>query len=107
METMSANRDKSQKFSFVYTNFYDAYKKAKGSELPNECTSQVIKAKDLNASPSSPRVQRYEPIRFLKNHSKNAPDAAVEGLKKNLSELERLHSRLQFMLLELEELVKE
>jgi hypothetical protein len=132
---MSATRDKTQKFTFVYSNLYQLYKQGKdaaiNAELPPVVqsrssevskTPRVLNTGDAN---NAPAVIRYKPIEFLKIPAKPIklpkPDViaplvpetnqvqnqAIESLKQNLQQLDDLHSRLQFMLKELEDLVKE
>jgi hypothetical protein len=141
---MSATRDKTQKFTFVYSNLYQIYKQGKEAAIKADLppfvhnrssevskSTRVLKTGDLNQNPSvAPKVNRYEPVEFLKVPAKPirvpnpvipkpeviapvTPEAdkiqnqAIESLKQNLQQLDDLHSRLQFMLKELEDLVKE
>lgn len=80
--------------------------------------SHVLKTKDLrdpsNSMASSVKVAEYNPTAFIgKRVARPAvlppaqqPTAAITSLKENLKSLNDLHSRLRFMLQELEELVK-
>lgn len=117
---MSATRDKNQKFTFVYSNLYQLYKKG-AEEKPvrspvhpkdefQVVSGRVIKAQDLHHS-----VEKFNPVSLLKPAK---PDLKVESkvdpkldpllsLKQNLQSLSQLHERLRFMLSELEDLVKE
>ncbi|MBL7715713.1 MAG: hypothetical protein JNL01_09620 [Bdellovibrionales bacterium] len=111
---MSATYDKSQKISFVYSNLHSLYRKgleaARASELAPKLAGlttqhglvkgRVIKAHEVSVKPvavtASPAVQS----RTL--HQRKA----IESLQSNLKELNELHSRLRFMLKELETLTK-
>jgi hypothetical protein len=128
---MSATRDKSQKFTFVYSNLYQLYKN--GKKPPQAAmgpeSGKVLKADDLRSKQafSAVRVGRFQPTEFLgkrivskpaaiktyeqvqgvlQNSSQSSQMEALHGLKQNLDTLNQLHSRLRFMLQELEELVK-
>jgi hypothetical protein len=127
---MSATRDKSQKITFNFSNFYDLYKKgkqaAKNAELPSEqafassasgtpvpppfhpSAHQVLKVEDLNAP--SLAVREHRPAEFIGKRVPKPPvlqpSTAIVTLRENLKSLTELHSRLKFMLEELEELVK-
>jgi hypothetical protein len=138
---MSANRDTSQKTTFVYSNLYQLYRKGKEAaeqaqtpaaevpvsnpavfQLPNQMGTlasekNVLKTGDLKAE-AAPSVSAYQPPSLLakrivdkpqalKQQSMPAQSAALESLKANLKSLNDLHSRLKFMLEELQELVKE
>jgi hypothetical protein len=88
---MSAIRDKNQKFTFVYSNLYQLYKKeAEEKQIPTgfeRVSGQVIKTQDL--------------------HRPELAGDPLMSLKENLQALSKLHERLKFMLTELEDLVKE
>lgn len=116
-----ANRDKSEKVGFVYTNIYQLYKKSLNSNEPvsTEATakahslssdSRVWRAEDLVGV----KVTKFEPRTLARVVAPNQalPSAApkngaspFDDLKSNLNKLEDLHSRLRFMLKELEDLV--
>ncbi|OFZ54153.1 MAG: hypothetical protein A2428_02245 [Bdellovibrionales bacterium RIFOXYC1_FULL_54_43] len=131
---MSASRDKTQKVAFVYSNLYQLYRKGKETAHPVEAaqvqpqaqpptgqalaasagaavvrSGNVLKSDDLRAAALA--ITPYAPTEFI---GKRVPrpeviatkNSAVESLKKNLQELNDLHSRLRFMLKELEDLVK-
>lgn len=106
---MSAHFDRSQRFVF-------RYRAPAGHEK-----SQVIKAEEISAQEKTGavRIESYRPTHFIGKQVNTAsqefkPAArfvraqppAVQGLKKNLSELNELHQRLKFMLGELETLMK-
>lgn len=106
---MSAHFDRSQRFVF-------RYRAPAGHEK-----SQVIKAEQVATQEKSGavRIEAYRPTHFIGKEVKSASKEfvptpkflrtappAVEGLKKNLSELNDLHQRLKFMLGELETIMK-
>lgn len=102
---MSATRDKSQKFTFVYSNLYSIYKK--GLKTENSVS--------VSAPPPAPApvIRSYTPAELI---GKRVPRPAVirtdaespiQSLKQNLQQLNELQARLRFMLKELEELIKE
>lgn len=112
---MSANRDKSQKIGFVYSNLYQMYGSHRTAEAQR---GRVLKAADVASqvfavnragSQTAVKVNPYSPVEILQ--TSRAPvqiqNPAIDGLKKNLQALNELHERLKFMLQELEELVKE
>ncbi|MCM2322429.1 MAG: hypothetical protein NDJ90_04120 [Oligoflexia bacterium] len=126
---MSATRDKNQKAMFVYTNLYQLYRKESRKEQVNseEIESlpfvarpnrNILKAEELRAAAAAPaaapqpRIEAYNPPAFIGKRVERpeylAPqrNEAIESLKENLKTLNDLHSRLRFMLQELEELVK-
>ena len=111
---MSATRDKNQKFTFLYSNLYQIYKKDKERETPPappdfsfQTHSRVLKAEDLH------KVVEFKPMELLRPKTQSTVPVPspvsdpVQNLKKNLQDLSELHSRLKFMLQELEELIKE
>jgi hypothetical protein len=117
---MSATRDKSQKIAFVYSNLYQIYRK--GVETAK--SGAVLKSDDLfKPSFAAVQVNPYQPAELLgkrvqkpeglidvasvRSETMVARSKAIESLKGNLKNLNDLHSRLKFMLLELEDLVKE
>jgi hypothetical protein len=98
-----------------------------GGQLPAESPkpfavnprSHILKTKDLrdpsNSMVSSVKVAEYNPTAFIGKRVARPgvippvaqqPTAAINSLKENLKSLNDLHSRLRFMLQELEELVK-
>jgi hypothetical protein len=117
---MSANRDKNQRVTFVYSNLYQIYKSGKeaaqaADPLPGlPVSSTVLKTENLKAGVE---IRPYEPVELIGKRIQKkeipalapakAPDATVQGLKDNLKALNDLHQRLRFMLQELEDLVKE
>jgi hypothetical protein len=133
---MSATRDKNQKGTFVYSNLYQIFKKGQESaasvatpaipaqgEFPGLAVSKgkILKAQSL----SSPEVNRmgvqvspYKAAELIGKRVQRPQSlprpatavprhAALDGLKENLKTLNDLHSRLRFMLQELEDLIKE
>ena len=128
---MSASRDSTQKVTFLYTNLHEVYKKAKNADLSAiEAAApvakaelahaglelgRVIKTDDLHAPAFSqvrrhatpelkPELRKVERPAYLATSRENS---TLSGLKDNLKQLNDLHSRLRFMLQEIEDLVKE
>lgn len=140
---MSANRDKDQRASFVYSNLYQLYQK--GKEAAKEATvdavlpppppeetqpgltirtpaGHVLRSEELKKV----QIRNYEPVQLLgrrvqaldtrpistKLEAKQAlqqparVSEPIKSLKENLGRLQDLHSRLDFMLKELEDLMK-
>jgi hypothetical protein len=102
------------------------YKAAEsGASTLGLSSGKVLKAKDLNvAAPAeSPQpaiaVRAYEPVELIGKRlpkpaslatltsAHHVQNDALNSLKQNLNALNDLHSRLRFMLQELEDLVKE
>jgi hypothetical protein len=115
---MSASHDKTQKFTFVYSNLYQIYKKQDAVQKNSSVgisKSQVLKAEDLHSAPV--KISDFRPTEFIgKRLVVPKPEVlstqkhhveAVAGLKENLKSLNDLHGRLRVMLKELEELTKE
>lgn len=88
---MSANRDKNQKYGFFYQNLYQIYKSAQGAEAIAE----------PEAGPAVLKVGERAPA--VESHRE---DPTFQSLRDNLARLTELHSKLRFMLEELEELSK-
>jgi hypothetical protein len=125
---MSATRDKSQKVTFVFSNFYRLYKKGKQAAMnPHEvdASRHVLKAADVKTlqtrdalnppapdltAPFAVNVREYRPAEFIGKRIPKPPvlpsSTALVSLRANLKSLTDLHSRLKFMLEELEDLVK-
>ncbi|OFZ81862.1 MAG: hypothetical protein A3K03_07350 [Bdellovibrionales bacterium RIFOXYD1_FULL_44_7] len=118
---MSATRDKTQKFTFVYSNLYQLYQKGKTNAAQANpvqdfgqglATARVLKAADAN---SAVKINDYNPAQLLQKRVVSVPkpqiiagpNEALEGLKDNLRSLNDLHSRLRVMLKELEDLIKD
>ena len=104
---MSATRDKSQKVTFVFSNFYNLYKKGKTAA---HAANPVLKAQELSAPFAIPAVREHRPAEFIGKRIPKPPvlqpTTAIVTLRENLKSLTELHSRLKFMLQELEDLVK-
>ena len=103
---MSANRDKSQRIAFVYSNLYRIYKEGNARTLevqsegvrPGLSTVLHVQKNESKAAgglrelPSDPQTTSVQ-------------NEAIVGLKNNLKQLNDLQSRLRFMLKELEEVI--
>jgi len=122
---MSAYLDKSQGVTFVYSNIFELYKKAKESKLdapffaekiPSLETPRVLKAANVKAEPfrpeelKAPAAERTFPVpmgvREAEEKAKRMNMRPVANLQKNLSELTDAHEKLRFLLQELEGLTK-
>ena len=116
-----ANRDKSQKVGFVYTNIYQLYKTAQNAPQAAPAAQAPAPAAAATQLKSDSRVWRAEELAGIKITSfqppqlsrpeKVNPATAVpngnpfDDLKSNMNRLQDLHSKLRFMLKELEDLV--
>lgn len=115
---MSATRDRSSGIAFSNTNVYLLYKKSKAANpmaptaeaLEKAQSGKVIRAEELG----NIQITKFNPQSIgssmkIANAAPVATDPSVkslEDLKSNLNKLQDLHSRLRFMLGELEDLVK-
>jgi hypothetical protein len=123
---MSAYLDKSQGITFVYSNIYELYKKAKDAEpeapfaverKTETLSSRVIKQTE---SVSKPVVSEFKPkelkgernfevpmgVREAEERAMKERAKPMNDLKKNLSEITDAHEKLRFLLQELESLTK-
>ena len=115
---MSATRDPSQKIAFVYSNLYQIFsderqRAADAATAPGlPVSGYVIKAGQRAPAvpPPAPRVVRpYTPAELIGKRVARPESIAkpsLQSLKQNLKDLNDLHSRLKFMLAELEELTR-
>ncbi len=127
---MSATQDKSQKTTFVYSNLYQLYRKGKEAaqkaEVGPDSSFHVLKTADLKLQKSGQaavKIEEYSPQEFIglrigridkkaaapisAVQASPAQDSALASLKQNVKSLQDLHSRLRFMLKELEELSRD
>lgn len=107
---MSASQDRTQKVAFVYSNLYHIYQKGKRA-----ASGAVIKAEDLQSNEKvaiQTSIRPYKPIELMMKRmdqqqaAQPAQSHPVESLKRNLKSLNEVHSRLKFMLGELEDLMQ-
>lgn len=114
---MSAYLDKSQGITFVYSNIFELYKKAKDSKIdaPFATPSRVIKAKDVKSAelfqpkeivPPAGERPFAVPMGVKEAEEKARKARPVANLQKNLSELTDAHEKLRFLLQELDSLTK-
>ncbi len=115
---MSATRDRSQKFTFLFSNLYQIGKPEKGVTPPQNGegprtksfsqakplqSNRVISAQDARAL----AIQSYPSIQLTRRKpplwSERLSQEAVQSLRKNLAELNALQSKLDFLLKEIEE----
>ncbi|MGK5089695.1 hypothetical protein WDW86_19255 [Bdellovibrionota bacterium FG-2] len=130
---MSATYDKSQKIAFVYKSFHKLYHESKAQAQAQAQPQRspavppalpvgsgaVLKAAQVNQNSFGHlNVAPFTAPHFIGKRVARPsvlPDAlmvaptnpALEGLKDNLKALNDLHSRLRFMLKELEDLIKD
>lgn len=112
---MSATRDQSQKFTFLFSNMYSLYKKGQqAAKASGGETARILKVDDLRKA----KIEPYAPVELISKRVQTTPEAvaqsvslvqardqAVATLKSNLGELQDLQKRLRFMLKDLEVLV--
>lgn len=115
---MSAYLDKSQGITFVYSNIFDLYKKAKEAKLDAPFVaerSRVLKNAPVAESfqPSelvAPEGERTFAVpmgvREAEEKAKLKESRPVANLQKNLADLSNAHEKLRFLLQELESLTK-
>lgn len=103
----------------------DEYKPTTGVVLKSDDLKRFgVMIRDLSPVPPKHVIEEYRPVELLGKKVGSAPEAmpasltakvpaaparaqnAVESLKGNLKNLNELHTRLQFMLKEIEELMK-
>lgn len=101
-----ALRDSSQKVTFIYTDLYKVYKKAKDASPITSESARVFRADEAEAL----NAENYQPPRLatvtIENGNTMVPrSSAFEDLRANINKLNDLHSKLRFMLKELEDLV--
>lgn len=112
---MSAYLDKSQGITFVYSNIFDIYKRAKEAKIDAPFVAErktVIKAKDANPKQFvpeelvAPKGERTFAVPMGVKEAEEKRKLSKVDLKKNLSELTEAHERLRFILQELDSLTK-
>lgn len=117
---MSAYLDKSQGITFVYSNIFEIFKKAKNAKIDSpfvvEKSSRVIKKEDAKVEEYQPRTLETKDgerayavpmgVREAEEKAKMIHARPIANLQKNLSELTDAHDKLRFLLQELEALTK-
>lgn len=116
---MSATRDKTQRFTFVFNNIYNVYLKTKPGVNLNK---PVLKAEELVATrPNSSGLaaslnsasQNLSPVKssapLVSEATKSAavPHLALTNLKRDLSQLQEIQGKMRFLLQELEEMMRD
>lgn len=97
---MSAYHDKSQGVTFVYTDIYKLYKKAKDSKLDSPLVFDKQK-EDVKT------VRNFTvPMGVKEAEAKSKKIGSLVELKKNIDSLANAHEKLRFLLQELETLTK-
>lgn len=95
-----AKFDKSQGFTFVYTDFFKAYQKAKRAKLED------VLAIDRRGDFLRPMSVIEAEERVLKKQVVAGTMDPLAELKQSLSSLSKAHSKLRFMLEEIESATK-
>jgi hypothetical protein len=118
---MSAYLDKSQGVTFVFSNIFEIYKKAKEAKIDapyvaerTSASARVIKKEDAKVEEFQPAelktTERTFPVPMgVKEAEEKAMRAnmrPIANLQKNLSELTDAHERLKFLLQEIDALTK-
>lgn len=125
---MSAYLDKSQGITFVYSNIYDLYKKAKDAKIDAPFAAERAPAtkeapRVLKVQDGELKVEEFKPqaletpsgerpfavpmgVREAEEKAKRQNMRPVANLQKNLNELTEAHEKLRFLLQELESLTK-
>lgn len=124
---MSAYLDKSQGVTFVFSNIYDLYKKAKNAKLDSPLAVELNKAESsarvIKAEIKDQRIETFQPKNLETKQGerafpvpmgvKEAEEKAlrqklgsVKTLQKNLENLSEAHAKLRYLLQELETLTK-
>lgn len=123
---MSAYLDKSQGITFVYSNIYELYKRAKNAKLDEPFVVERAKL-DKNArvikEGDGVRIEEFKPkalhsvngertfpvpmgVREAEEKALKANQRPVAELQKNVKNLTEAHEKLRFLLQELEALTK-
>jgi hypothetical protein len=109
---MSAYVDKNQGFTFVYSNIYDLYQKAKNAKIDGPFVAErprVLKNQKFEAFQAQElNPQGHErtfpvPMGVKEAEEKAKRFRSVNILQKNMEDLSEAHSRLRFLLKELEQ----
>ncbi|MCO5141537.1 MAG: hypothetical protein M9962_00435 [Oligoflexia bacterium] len=115
---MSAYLDKSQGITFVYSNLFDIYKKAKEAKIDEPFVAErtrVLKNSNDSIKKFEPKVidakqERVFPVpmgvREAEEKARIAAEKSANTLRKNLGELNHAHDRLKYLLQELDLLTK-
>lgn len=120
---MSAYLDKSQGITFVYSNIFDLYKKAKESKIDAPFVAErtapqarvlkegvakveAFQARELETNTGERPYAVPMGVREAEEKAKRQNMRPVANLQKNLNELTDAHEKLRFLLQELESLTK-
>jgi hypothetical protein len=116
---MSAYLDKSQGVTFVFSNIFEIYKKAKEAKIDapfvaERAPARVIKREEAKVEEFKPEELKTTERTFaVPMGVKEAEEKALRqgarplaNLQKNLSELNDAHDRLKFLLQEIDSLTK-
>jgi hypothetical protein len=114
---MSAYLDKSQGITFVYSNIFEIYKRAKDAKIDAPFVAErarVIIKEDAKVEAFVPKELKSEErafavpmgVREAEEKAMRRNMRPIAGLQKNLSELTEAHERLRFLLQEIDTLTK-
>lgn len=118
---MSAYLDKSQGITFVYSNIFELYRKAKDAKLDAPFVAEmprVMKAANPESKVEAFKPQELKPtpgerpfpvpmgVREAEEKAKRLNMRPVANIQKNISELTDAHEKLRFLLQELDALTK-
>lgn len=120
---MSAYLDKSQGITFVFSNIFEIYKKAKEAKIDAPFVagrapagSRVIKKEEAQVSEFKPEELKLGEnnrtfavpmgVKEAEERAMRAGAKPLANLQKNLSELTDAHDRLKFLLQEIDSLTK-
>jgi hypothetical protein len=107
---MSAFKDPHQATTFIYSNFYDIYRKSKLESLKQKelATGVVLKSRSLTETPSiaEVRVVSSKQAEELSHWSHAKPETGKKEMALHLRDLRDARKRLVFLMAELEELLK-
>lgn len=111
---MSAYLDKSQGVTFVFSNIYSLYTKAKYAKLDEPFRADRVLSRADALKKAQVEIKEFKPRQFTVPMGVQEAEAKVlqqrqnsmENLKKNLDSLKDAHAKLRFLLKELEEITK-
>jgi hypothetical protein len=114
---MSAYLDKSQGITFVYSNIFQMYQKAKDAKLDSpfvaerprvlkEAKVEAFKPQELETADGERTFPVPMGVREAEEKARALASRPVANLQKNLSDLSQAHEKLRFLLQELESLTK-
>ncbi len=97
---MSASHDPKQPSTFIYPSFYELYRKESGSPGDGLLTGKVLRTNDPRWVSPSENQQLTE---WSMNETGNSPK---KSMAKTLNDLRQARKKLNFMIAEMDELIK-